>query len=247
MLTHDFVISVHQNGGYHAGAGWRGNDVFYAFLRLRHASDIDKVNADIQRVIGKYTDLEYDGWKIEFSVLPLVKRHLASPDVQKRLVIYGFLGFAIFFVAIMNYMLISIATLSRRAKGVGVHKCNGASSTHIFRMFMAETGILVILSVLLSFLLIINARGLIEDLLSVRLSSLFTWETLWVPLLTILVLFILAGGIPDDYSPVSLSRRYSAGIQMGRKGGNVRYCLCSLREFLSSWDCCWSLCCSTVI
>ena len=52
MLTHDFVISVHQNGGYHAGAGWRGNDVFYAFLRLRHASDIDKVNADIQRVIG---------------------------------------------------------------------------------------------------------------------------------------------------------------------------------------------------
>ena len=163
MLTHDFVISVHQNGGYHAGAGWRGNDVFYAFLRLRHASDIDKVNADIQRVIGKYTALEFDGWKIEFSAIPLVKRHLASPDVQKRLVIYGFLGFAIFFVAIMNYMLISIATLSRRAKGVGVHKCNGASSTHIFRMFMAETGILVILSVLLSFLLIINAHGLIED------------------------------------------------------------------------------------
>ena len=215
MLTHDFVISVHQNGGYHAGAGWRGNDVFYAFLRLRHASDIDKVNADIQRVIGKYTALEFDGWKIEFSAIPLVKRHLASPDVQKRLVIYGFLGFAIFFVAIMNYMLISIATLSRRAKGVGVHKCNGASSTHIFRMFMAETGILVILSVLLSFLLIINARDLIEDLLSVRLSSLFTWETLWVPLLTILVLFILAGGIPGRlFSRIPVTqvfRRYTDG------------------------------------
>ena len=59
-------------------------------LRLRHASDIDKVNADIQRVIGKYTALEFDGWKIEFSAIPLVKRHLTSPDVQKRLVIYGF-------------------------------------------------------------------------------------------------------------------------------------------------------------
>ena len=187
MLTHDFVISVHQNGGYHSGAGWRGNDVFYAFLRLRHASDIDKVNADIQRVIGKYTDLEYDGWKVEFSAIPLVKLHLASPDVQKRLVIYGFLGFAIFFVAIMNYMLISIATLSRRAKGV----------------------------VLLSFLLIINARDLIEDLLSVRLSSLFTWETLWVPLLTILVLFILAGGIPGRlFSRIPVTqvfRRYTDG------------------------------------
>jgi putative ABC transport system permease protein len=215
MLTHDFVISIHQNGGYHAGAGWGGNDVFYAFLRLRDASDIDKVNANIQRVIRKYTSLEFDGWKVEFSVIPLVKCHLDSPDVQKRLVIYGFLGFAIFFVAIMNYMLISIATLSRRAKGVGVHKCNGASSANIFNMFLAETGILIIISILLSFLLIINTRGLIEDLLSVRLSSLFTWETLWVPLLTVFVLFILAGGIPGrlfSHIPVTqVFRRYTDG------------------------------------
>ena len=215
MLTHDFVISIHQNGGYHAGAGWGGNDVFYAFLRLRDASDIDKVNANIQRVIGKYTSLEFDGWKVEFSAILLVKRHLDSPDVQKRLVIYGFLGFAIFFVAIMNYMLISIATLSRRAKGVGVHKCNGASSANIFNMFLAETGILIIISILLSFLLIINTRGLIEDLLSVRLSSLFTWETLWVPLLTVFVLFILAGGIPGRlFSRIPVTqvfRRYTDG------------------------------------
>lgn len=215
MLTHDFVISIHQNGGYYSGAGWNGNDVFYAFLRLRDASDIDKVNANIQRVIGKYTSLEFDGWKMNFSIIPLVKRHLDSPDVQKRLVIYGFLGFAIFFVAIMNYMLISIATLSRRAKGVGVHKCNGASSANIFHMFLAETGILVIISVLISFLLIINTRGLIEDLLSVRLSSLFTWQTLWVPLLTILVLFILAGGIPGRlFSRIPVTqvfRRYTDG------------------------------------
>ena len=197
MLTHDFVVSIYNNnGGYQAGNGWNGNDVFYTFLRLRRESDMDKVNDNIQRVIEKYTETTIDDWKMDYSIIPLVKRHLDSPDVQKRLVIYGFLGFAIFFVAIMNYMLISIATLSRRAKSVGVHKCSGASSTNIFSMFLAETGILVILSVLLSFLLIFNAREMIEDLLSVRLSSLFTWGTLWVPLLTILVLFILAGGIP---------------------------------------------------
>lgn len=215
MLTHDFVVSVHRNGGYQNGAGWGGNDVFYAFLRLRHTSDIDKVNDNIQRLIGKYTDLEFDGWKTEFSVIPLVKRHVDSPEVQKRLVIYGFLGFAIFFVAIMNYMLISIANLSRRAKGVGVHKCNGASSANIFNMFLAETGILIVISALLSILLIINTRGLIEDLLSVRLSSLFTWQTLWVPLLTIILLFILAGGIPGRlFSRIPVTqvfRRYTDG------------------------------------
>ena len=216
MLTPDFVVSIYNNnGGYQAGNGWNGNDVFYTFLRLRRESDMDKVNDNIQRVIEKYTETTIDDWKMDYSIIPLVKRHLDSPDVQKRLVIYGFLGFAIFFVAIMNYMLISIATLSRRAKSVGVHKCSGASSTNIFSMFLAETGILVILSVLLSFLLIFNAREMIEDLLSVRLSSLFTWGTLWVPLLTILVLFVLAGGIPGRlFSRIPVTqvfRRYTDG------------------------------------
>ena len=216
MLTHDFVVSIYNNnGGYQAGNGWNGNDVFYTFLRLRRDSDMDKVNDNIQRVIEKYTETTIDDWKMDYSIIPLVKRHLDSPDVQKRLVIYGFLGLAIFFVAIMNYMLISIATLSRRAKSVGVHKCSGASSTNIFSMFLAETGILVILSVLLSFLLIFNAREMIEDLLSVRLSSLFTWGTLWVPLLTILVLFVLAGGIPGRlFSRIPVTqvfRRYTDG------------------------------------
>ena len=216
MLTHDFVVSIYNNkGGYQAGNGWNGNDVFYTFLRLRRESDMDKVNDNIQRVIGKYTETTIDDWKMDYSIIPLVKRHLDSSDVQKRLVIYGFLGFAIFFVAIMNYMLISIATLSRRAKGVGVHKCSGASSMNIFSMFLAETGILVIFSVLLSFLLIFNAREMIEDLLSVRLSSLFTWGTLWVPLLTILILFVLAGGIPGRlFSRIPVTqvfRRYTDG------------------------------------
>lgn len=215
MLTHDMVASIHRDGGYQSGAGWNGNDIFYTFLRLRDAADIDKVNSNIQRVIEKYTSSQMDDWKMNYSVIPLVKRHLESSDVQKRLVIYGFLGFAIFFVAIMNYMLVSIATLGRRAKGVGVHKCNGASSGNIFGMFMAETGILVIISVLLSFLLIINAHEIIEDLLSVRLSSLFTWKTLWVPLLTVVVLFCLAGGVPGRlFSRIPVTqvfRRYTDG------------------------------------
>lgn len=215
MLTHDFVVSIHRDGGYQGGSGWNGNDVFYAFLRLHHASDIDKVNSKIQRVIEKYTSSQIDDWKEDYCIIPLVKYHLESSEVQKRLFIYGFLGFAIFFVAIMNYMLISIANLSRRAKSVGVHKCNGASSANIFGMFMAETGLLVILSVFVSFLLIINTRGIIEDLLSVRLSSLFTWGTLWIPLLTIVILFLLAGGMPGRlFSRIPVTqvfRRYTDG------------------------------------
>ena len=86
---------------------------------------------------------------------------------------------------------------------------------HIFGMFLAETGILVLISVLLSVLLIINSREIIEDLLSVRLSSLFVWDTLWVPLLTIVMLFVLAGCIPARlFSRIPVTqvfRRYTDG------------------------------------
>ena len=196
MLSRDFVITIHRDGRYASGNGWNGNDIFYAFARLRHASDIDKVNSKIQQVMAKYSPLQWDDWKLEYSVVPLSKRHLDSADTQKRLMIFGFLGFSVFFVAIMNYMLISIATISRRAKSVGVHKCSGASSGNIFGMFLAETGVLVLLSVLFSFLLIINMGELIEDLLGTSLASLFAWDIIWIPLLTVAVLFLLAGGIP---------------------------------------------------
>lgn len=213
MFTHDLVITIHKDGGYVMGNGWKGNDMFFAILRLHEVLDVEKVNSNIQRVIEKYCSAGYDDWKENYSVIPFVTFRSNSSEVQKRLVIYGFLGFAIFFVAIMNYMLISIATLSRRAKGIGVHKCNGASSGNIFSMFLAETGILVLISVLISFLLIFNARDIIEELLSVRLSSLFTWETLWLPLLTIALLFLLAGGIPGrlfSHIPVTqVFRRYT--------------------------------------
>ena len=215
MFKADFVVSVHKEGGYKDGAGWGGNDIFYAVFRTGEALDIEVVNDNIQRMVEKYMPTEHNGWKLELSVIPLATKHQTSSETTKRLVIYGFLGFSIFFVAIMNYMLIVIATLGRRAKSVGVHKCNGANNGNIFSMFMMETGIIVLVSILVCAFIIFNARDLIEDLLSVRLASLFTWGTLWVPLLVVVLLFLLAGVLPGrifSHIPVTqVFRRYTDG------------------------------------
>lgn len=215
MFQHDFVSSIYYNGGYEGWGSWKGNDIYCAILRLHHASDVDEVNRNIQKVIEKYTPSKWDNWKCDYNVIPLLDRYTDHPDVKKRLIILGFLGFAIFFVAIMNYILISVASMSKRAKAVGVHKCSGAGTGNIFAMFLIETGIIVLISLFISFFLIFNARSLIEDLLSVQLSSLFTVETLWVPLLTIFVLFLVAGILPGRmFSRVPVTqvfRRYTDG------------------------------------
>ena len=60
-----------------------------------------------------------------------------------------------------------------------------------------------------------NTKDLIEDLLSVQLSSLFTLETLWVPILIVFVLFIVAGVLPGRlFSRIPVTqvfRRYTDG------------------------------------
>ena len=219
---YDFVRSIHADGGYRNGFGWKGNDMFYSILRLRRAEDIDAVNAHIQRVMEKYTPLELEGRKFHFSVISLPDCHTDDPDTRRHLAILGFLGFAIFFVAAMNYILISIATLSRRAKTVGVHKCNGAGEGQIFTMFLLETGVMVVGAAVLSALLLAMFAPVVEEQLGTPLASLFTWQTLWVPLLTMLLLFLVAGVLPGRMFariPVTqVFRRYTDGKKGWKRG-----------------------------
>ena len=219
---YDFVASVHANGGYVNGNGWRGNDMFNAILRLRRAGDVEAVNDRIQQVIERHTSTSWDGWKSTYSIIPLPDLHTDYPDIRRRLAILGFLGFALFFVAAMNYILISIATLSRRAKAVGVHKCNGAGEGQVFTLFMLETGAMVLAAAVLSALLLWLFAGGIESWLGISVGALFTWQTLWVPLLTVLLLVVVAGVLPGRMFariPVTqVFRRYTDGKKGWKRG-----------------------------
>lgn len=212
----DFVAPIYARGGYIGGGNWYRNDIYYTIIRLRDGVDRDEVNRQICKVMQKYCpDSADDEWRSIYDAQPLPEIHVDDSTTRTRLYIYGFLGFAIFFVAIMNYVLVAIATMSRRAKSIGVHKCSGASTGNIFSMFLLETGVLVLVSVGVALFIILNARDMIEDLLSVRLSSLFAWDTLWVPMLVIVVLFVVAGVLPGRLFariPVTqVFRRYTEG------------------------------------
>ena len=76
------------------------------------------------------------------------------------------------------------------------------------------------MSVIVALFIIFNTKDLIEDLLSVQLSSLFTLETLWVPMLIVFVLFIVAGVLPGKivfthscHSSFSSLHRWEKGVE----------------------------------
>ena len=83
---------------------------------------------------------------------------------------------------------------------------------------------------------------LIEDLLGTSLASLFAWDIIWIPLLTVVVLFLLAGGIPGKlFSRIPVTQVFRHYTD-GKRGWNVHYYLSSSRVPPLYSDYCWLPC-----
>lgn len=180
-------------------ADWTSNDDYYGYVRLLAGVDHKEIDTKMLNMIGKYKDVDADvakGRVYDYFLVPVKEAHSGDKTVKRMMLILSLLAIAILFVAAMNYALISISSLATRAKLIGVHKCNGATSGNIFQMFIYETAILILVSCLFCILCLFAFRGLIEDMTNASLSSLFSYSTLWVPLVVISILFLLAGILP---------------------------------------------------
>ena len=197
---------------------WEGGDSFFQYIRFRPGVkvDVEKFNARLEAVIQNYLPQDgKDNSSYTSIVKPLRDVYRGDDAVRRMNAITLILGLAILFIAALNYVLISISSLSYRAKAVGVHKCNGASGGTVFSMFLLETGIIILLSLILVAFLLLNFREMIEEMLEVRLTSLFALGRIWVPLSVIGILFLIGGVIPGRmFSRIPVSqvfRHYTEG------------------------------------
>lgn len=168
--------------------GWRGDISYTCMVRFRHPEDVEKVTARMPDMMKKYIQYNKD-WFEEFSFITPSQFHLQKKESRKIISILSILGFAILLIAGMNNVLISISSLPQRAKSVGVHKCSGASTGHIYRMFLWESALLILVSLLGVIVLLLYFKPEIEDLSGASLATLFTWRTLWVPALVTIFYF----------------------------------------------------------
>lgn len=178
---------------------WIGRDMFLGYVKLRPGADPKEVEAKLPDMLKKYMDVEkFLGQGAEFSYFlnPVKEIHSGADDMKRMILILSLLAFALLFVSAMNYVLISISSLASRAKAIGVHKCNGATNETIFSMFIRETSVQIVISLILSILLLLVFRGQIEGLLENSFTSIFSLSNLWVTLAVIIALILLAGIIP---------------------------------------------------
>ena len=185
---------------WNAGRGGWGYDISYrSIVRFRNpSSGVKAVEGRLPDMLKRYIpDFgKKTGRNITFAFHPLERMHFDNSAVRTMIVVMFVLAFGILLVAAFNYVLISVSSLAKRAKAIGVHKCSGATDGDVLRMFLMEAFLILLVSLGLVALLMWQFRDFIEDMASARLSSLFTWQTVWAPALAVGLVFALAGVLP---------------------------------------------------
>ena len=212
----DAVISLPPSWAAEvANYSWRGGDSYLQYIRLKPGVDAETLNSRLGAMVDKYRPEEDKKFGYTAKIAPLHDTYRGYDSVSRSKVILLVMGFSILFIAALNYALISISSLSRRAKAVGVQKCNGASSAGIFGMFLAETTLIIGLALVVMVFLLFAFQDFVEDTAATRLANLFTGNRLWVPVGTVVLLFLIGGVLPGQLFariPVTqVFRRYTEG------------------------------------
>jgi putative ABC transport system permease protein len=182
-------------------AGWNSRSILWnGYIRLRKGVDVRTINDRIDELVESYT--EFNPKEHNFGVryyLAGVQESFTTDNKQgvvTQITGMSALGIGLLLIAAFNYVLLSIASLTRRAKTVGVHKCNGATDKHILYMFLIETTIHTLIAVLLAGILIFSLQTTIEEVLDTGISTLFSGTALWGAFLTIIAIFFIAAVLP---------------------------------------------------
>ena len=190
---------------------WGAGDAHRQYVRLKQGTDPEAVNSRLGAMVEKY----HSGGNLAVRIAPLRDTYRNLEDVRRMKSIMLVMGLSILFIAALNYALLSVSSLSRRAKAVGVHKCSGASDGGILGMFLLETAVIVLTAVVVMILLLLGFQDFVEETASTRLANLFAWDRLWVPVLTVALLFAVGGVLPGYLFariPVTqVFRRYTEG------------------------------------
>ncbi len=200
-----------------------GTQNYKAFARINKNSSMEYVSSKLENIsLDKVPDeLKKE---INFSLFPFSRVYFHLPELTLlkhgdplTLSIIGITGLLILLLACINYINMVTAQRERRYKNVGILKTMGSSRRQIIEQVTIESGLLLIISIVLSIILVIASLDWINNLS----GSGFTAKYLLMPEYLMLVLGILAimmvltgiipGYIFSKQSPTLLLKKQSSG------------------------------------
>ncbi len=165
----DFFFSM-ENVSYEFGNYLSHN--FHTYIVLKEKTDYKVFNANFKEIINKYVipqaskfiqvdnlaQFEASGNKLEYSLLPLTDIHLHSSRVVELSAngniqyVYIFSATALFIllIACINFMNLTTARSSSRAKEVGIRKVLGTEKRSLIYQFLTESTLISVLALFIA-------------------------------------------------------------------------------------------------
>jgi len=192
-----------------------GSNTILTFVLLKPNAEPTEVNQQMTNIVHQ----QKETLTADFYLLPWTDFHLrtlyGSGEGQKPIArIYIFFAIALFIILIacINFVNLSTAKATFRAKEIGIRKSAGANRSHMILQFLGESGLTVLLAMLLALGLAMLILGPFNTISGkqFRIDDLFQWDYLLAFLATGILTAILAGIYPAFYlsslNPVTVLR-----------------------------------------
>lgn len=195
---------------------------------------VKHVGPEIQQYMGiSVSDFAKQGNKYRFFLQNIKDIHLDTSIQQefkaasdpKYLLIFGAIAILIVLIAAINFMNLSTAQASRRAKEVGIKKIGGSTRSLLIAQFLSESFILAFISLVIALIFIKVSLPYFNNLLGANLVlNLFTnWYTIPVLILFSVIVGILSGSYPafflSAFNPYEVLK---GSVKNSMKNGHLR-------------------------
>lgn len=194
----DVILSIEAMSKWSL-SNWVGNDRYVAFVKLAEGVDpasLKDAIHEMQKAHQPLEEMEKSGLTLWYFLSPLATEHSSKPEVRNLVFILAIIAALLLLVSIMNYVLVAISDVIRRAREVGVRKCYGAQPWDINKILLKETAGNLVLSLVVAALLVLAFRGAIESLLGVPVQDLITPLSVWIIVGVVVLVFLVSAIIP---------------------------------------------------
>ena len=235
LFSYTTLYSRFERAPQRYNESWQRKDM-YTFLKLREGTDIASLETKFPTVVDKYSpELAEQNRKDILKLQPLRDIHLTSdlaeepePNGDARIVFFmGLIGLFVIIIAWINYVNLSTARAIERAREVGVRKVVGAEKSQLISQFLAEAGLVNLVSAIIAWVLTLIAIPYFNELAGVSFNASQLTKSWFLGLLLLLWVggTLLSGFYPalvlSGFRPVSVlkgSLKNTAGGSMLRKG-----------------------------
>jgi putative ABC transport system permease protein len=172
---------------------------FNIYLLLKHATDTAALKRGME--ISAKKEKVFDNISYAFVSLPdsHLKNNFGDFSSIKYLKIFPLVALLILLLAMVNYMSLSTARATIRAKEVGVRKVSGASRKTIALQFYIESAVFTCLSFILGYLLCYIFEPWFLNVLQLKIDNSFLYspQVLLLLFALLLVTILIAGSYPS--------------------------------------------------